>query len=157
MILGVNAAWVAFGRANGRAHPDSDIGTRYPLDGMAAVERVVVGTAPSETAVYECHAPEEERWFRLIAIQVGSGDGRRILVIHRRLAEAPAGGAIRATGIEMALRWQGTRTVCGWCESRSRDPLGAWTASEAPAPAVDGEAVVHGICPACHQGLALDA
>jgi hypothetical protein len=147
-IIGVNAAWLRFGAENGRPDAGTDRGARYPTGAVVGLDEVLAGRLASCSIVYPCHSPDEERWFRLIGVVVGH-DPARVLVIHRRLADAPVDGSLTAAGEEMARRWVGIRTICGWCGIQARDSLGAWHAiDDAPAGQIS-----HGLCPLCLERL----
>ncbi len=72
-ILAVNAAWRAFGRANGYDPPGGGVGTNYlrACDGddpdgrtvAAAIRRAAAGGAAPFEWQYPCHTPAGERWF----------------------------------------------------------------------------------------------
>ncbi len=151
-IIAVNRAWIDFGRTNGRAHPEEDVGRPYPARGHDGIHGVLDGSSRHYSTVYPCHSPGERRWFRMLLVPVGH-QARRVLVIHRRLAEAPTAVEMEPAGEELGRRWGGTRTVCGWCDAQVRDALGRWVAAR-PEP---GQRLSHGLCPGCATSLLPDA
>lgn len=93
-ILAVNEAWNAFMRRNGgavlgcgpganyleecrRAASAGDAGSAEFLAGLGAVLR---GESDRFSLEYPCHAPDEERWFR-VTVAPFSGDGPRLAVV----------------------------------------------------------------------------
>jgi hypothetical protein len=147
-IVGISQTWIRFGAENGRPDASADVGAAYPVDEVDGLASVLAGVRTNCSIVYPCSSPDEERWFRLIAVVVAEGP-RRLLVIHRRLADAPASSSLIAAGEEMALRWVGIRTICGWCDRQARDSLGPWRAIDTP---LDG-LLSHGVCPGCLERL----
>ena len=144
-IIGVNRGWLEFGAANGRPNPGEDIGRPYPLRGHDGVHGVLSGRSKSYSVVYPCHSPTQRRWFRLLLLRVANRQPTRVLVIHRRLADAPTEHSISAAGEELGRRWQGVQTVCAWCSTRVRDVMGAWHTARPEPDALYS----HGLCPTC--------
>ncbi len=89
-ILAVNAAWVAFGRANGYDPPADGVGTNYlrvcaagDHDGRRVadgIRRVVGGTQPRFDFEYPCHTPAGERWF-VVRVTRSPDTGRPFVVV----------------------------------------------------------------------------
>lgn len=144
-IIGVNRGWLEFGAGNGRPNAAEDIGRPYPLRGHDGVHGVLSGRSKSYSVVYPCHSPTQRRWFRLLLIRVTNREPTRVLVIHRRLADAPTEHCIGAAGEELSRRWHGVQTVCAWCSTRVRDVMGAWRTARPEPDAVYS----HGLCPTC--------
>jgi two-component system CheB/CheR fusion protein len=112
-ILAVNEAWTAFMRRNDgalvgcgpganyvdecrRAATDGDPGGNEFLEGLKSV---LEGRADRFSLEYPCHAPEEERWFR-VTVAPFSGDGPRLAVVSHEDITARKQG-------ERLLRLQG--------------------------------------------------
>lgn len=94
LIVSVNEAWRAFGRANGCSHDNAFIGVNYldvceraaahddaPLlrDFAAALRRVIRGEQPTLHAEYPCHSPAGERWFQVRVTALAEAGG---FVVH---------------------------------------------------------------------------
>lgn len=92
VIVQVNRAWRAFGRANGLTTQDAGVGVHY-LDLCAAaaepsaheagagIARVLNGEVDMHLQVYPCHSPDQERWFELKVSSVRDGTGR-VMLLH---------------------------------------------------------------------------
>lgn len=102
-IIGVNEAWLAFGRRNGLKLQDGGLGVNYrdvckkaADDGapqawavIQALKLVGLGAATHFALDYDCHSPLKKRWFTLVASRTSGG----IVMLHRettieRLVEA---------------------------------------------------------------------
>ena len=109
-ILAVNAAWAAFGRANGYDPPAGGVGTNYltACDGpdpdgrtvAAAIREAAAGRLDRFDHQYPCHTPTAERWF--VARVTPSPDAGRpfVVVAHedvtaRVVAERERGRLLR--------------------------------------------------------------
>jgi hypothetical protein len=99
-ILAVNDAWVRFGRANGlradydfgrsnylhACEPAADAGDDYARDAYTGLLQVMRSSLARFTLVYPCHAPAEQRWFRLwVQPQRPAADA--IVVAHKWLGK----------------------------------------------------------------------
>ena len=108
-ILAVNTAWFAFAQANGaNAATATGVGMNYlavcravtgedaPLAAAVAtgLAEMLAGQRDTFTCEYACHAPQEQRWFRLRATSLGNEAG--VIVVHepitadKRVAETNA-------------------------------------------------------------------
>ena len=94
-IVGVNRAWKAFGARNGLPESYVSVGKNYVAiseqagdkygDRIAAeLRRLLTDEQTDFTAVYPCHSPNQERWFRLYATAVSFDDDQYYLLIHQR-------------------------------------------------------------------------
>jgi two-component system CheB/CheR fusion protein len=95
VIVEVNEAWRQFARDNGMPESYDDLGTNYlevcknsygresegAVTCYEGLSRVIKGELPSFDLEYPCHAPDEERWYLLRAVPLGTGDGR-VIVSH---------------------------------------------------------------------------
>lgn len=113
-ICDCNEAWRRFASANSYRGGGCGIGEDYVAlcraaggawsegaqDVADALDRLLAGEISIFTFEYPCHAPDEERWFELIAVRDPERDRGRIIVMHqpitarkqaeRALAEARA-------------------------------------------------------------------
>lgn len=97
VVRAVNAAWRAFGAANGLASPDAGLGLDYlaiardaaeagsavarrVADGLAAI---LEGTGADIAVTYPCHGPTVRRWFTVTATPLGDPRVNGALVLHR--------------------------------------------------------------------------
>lgn len=96
-ILRVNRAWLRFALLNGdppierigagasylqvceRAAAQGDLLASEALDGLCAV---LLAQREHFSMEYPCHAPEQERWFRML---VSRGRGGHVLVAHEQI------------------------------------------------------------------------
>lgn len=91
----VNQAWERFAADNGGASDAVGVGVDYfavcaraaVTDASAAatlqgLRRVLAGDLPEYVVEYPCHAPDEQRWFRLRARPMTVADETRLLVVH---------------------------------------------------------------------------
>ncbi len=90
VVVAVNEGWVAFARANGYSDTGAEpgIGLDYLAmcgastgagaesahEAARGIRSVIGGQETLFTLEYPCHAPDRERWFRLIVTPVGPGD-----------------------------------------------------------------------------------
>ena len=148
-ILAVNTAWIAFGHLNGREDGTSDIGTIYPFHSTPKLRGFLESGARSISLPYPCHAPTERRWYRFVAFRVARRGAPRILILHRLLDAAPRPKDMEDAAAELSLRWEGIGTICAWCESRVRGPLGGWEDGQAE----PGRTYSHGLCDACAETI----
>jgi diguanylate cyclase (GGDEF)-like protein/PAS domain S-box-containing protein len=103
-VVAVNAAWRRFAEENGALPPGADfIGINYlgactgPESALiaAGLRDVLKGAQPSFHCEYDCHSPNEERWFYMHVVPLGGGRPGAV-VIHedisalRRAAQAVA-------------------------------------------------------------------
>ncbi len=102
-IIVVNAAWRAFGQANGLELPDDGLGADYlqacdsaadPLGRRVAcgLREMLAGNRPYLYEEYPCHSPDQRRWFALRATSFEQAGERRLVLAHenitlRKLAE----------------------------------------------------------------------
>ncbi len=116
-IVAVNAAWRAFGQANGWSDPQFGVGTSYlDICHMAAragddtaqqvdqgIRAVLEMRVPSFALEYPCHAPWEQRWFILNVTRFAGESQVRAVVAHQNTtARVQAAEALRAS--EQRLR-----------------------------------------------------
>ncbi len=145
----VNRAWERFTTDNGGALARTGVGTNYlevcaqaaateptaaaALDGL---QQVLAGALPEYTLEYPCHAPSEERWFRLTARTMTVAGETRLLVVHENVSDRRAlqndvrarsllldqvDAAVIATDLDGVVRL--------W--SRAAERLYGWSAGEA--------------------------
>jgi signal transduction histidine kinase/CheY-like chemotaxis protein len=88
-IVAVNEAWRRFARVNAMHHPALGVGLSYlevcrraAEAGAGEAERVLqglmavlAGEEPQLELEYPCHAPDQNRWFRLMVTPLRSGQG----------------------------------------------------------------------------------
>jgi hypothetical protein len=165
VIVAMNRAWHEFGVANGRGDTRDDLGRDYAALAenpvgfdphfapatATGIRSVVSGRTSRFTTVYNCPGVTGDRWFRMLVIRAGMvSESLRVLVLHRALSEAPTPGDLLPAGDELALRWVGVSTRCGWCGLRARNTLGRWVPiDEAPAALT----LSFGLCPACFDQM----
>jgi two-component system CheB/CheR fusion protein len=96
VIIAVNAAWRAYGTANGNQDPAFGVGQNYlkvclnaagdTVEGCLAIHEglkaVLAGDIKEFSRDYACLSPGAERWQRLIASPLDSRAGPGALVIH---------------------------------------------------------------------------
>ena len=145
----VNRAWERFAIDNGASLETTAVGVNYlevceraaadeptatvALDGL---RQVLAGELPEYTLEYPCHAPFEERWFRLSARPLTVAGETRLLVVHdnvsdrkqlqndvlaRSLLLDEVDAAVVATDLDGVVRL--------W--SRAAEALYGWSADEA--------------------------
>lgn len=92
-ITHINRAWRRFAEANGYVGPDLGLGRNYleicraatgPSSGRAreaadGIADVLAGRRGSFSLQYDCHAPSEERWYKLIAARQEAQSGAIVL------------------------------------------------------------------------------
>lgn len=168
VIVAVNAAWRDFGDQNGLDDPAYCVGedytqwdtprldahTRRAAEGLLAVVR---GQRAAFSAVYPCHAPHEQRWYRFLVVPVTASAPRPVVAVHVRLDDdfgaqehlrelSDEAVELLAASIELPVP-----TVCAWCCERELAPDGTWTHLPGGCESV-GHAS-HGICPDCLDGV----
>ncbi len=100
VIVSVNEAWSAFGRAYPQQFADAPVGANYfdvcaHVNGeaqlIAAIENglrdVLCGVAPTFVVEYPCHAPNEQRWFRMTMTPYSIGLAGGAVVMHIDVSE----------------------------------------------------------------------
>jgi diguanylate cyclase (GGDEF)-like protein len=103
-VLDVNEGWRTFGRSNEARDASFGVGANYlsvartargpgSEEGVRAadlIEAVLAGTRQHASLEYPCHAPGEERWFRMIVrpLQDADGGAPRAVVMHVDVTEA---------------------------------------------------------------------
>lgn len=149
----VNTAWDAFAVANDcPAEPSCGVGVGYRTwehdrhdpearRAAAGVLDVIHGRRPSFQMVYPCHAPTEERWFRLVVEPMADPAPRPVLTVHVRLDDRHGADEYHAVS-PPALP-----VVCAWCGAHERASDGTW--APATADHLSGLPVSHGICDTC--------
>jgi PAS domain S-box-containing protein len=109
VIVTVNAAWRAFAESNGYRSSDFGVGRNYlsicdeaagpcseeAIAIGAGIRNVLLGTRPAFSMDYPCHAPNEQRWFRMTATPLDDGTHVGAVLMHvdvteRYLAEIAA-------------------------------------------------------------------
>jgi hypothetical protein len=99
-IVEVNQAWKAFGDQNGLPEGYTSVGKNYVAIAQRSDDKYGVRVATELrrllndeqtefTAVYPCHSPNQERWFRLYATAVSLGHDRYYFLVHQRLDQDP--------------------------------------------------------------------
>jgi len=153
-ILAVNEAWRRFAEANDGLEVGvgvnylsvcerSEIEDPLALEVSGAVRDVLSGTRERYECIYPCHAPSQERWFRMQAVPfVGAGE-RRVVVTHHDITDRhqaqqrsreqaelldAVGAAIIATDLDgMVTHWsEGAERLYGW---RAAETMGRHGAS----------------------------
>ncbi len=95
-LIAVNAAWTDFGAANGFEDSEAGIGENYleararatggdsagASEVDAGLRRVLSGEVDHFETEYECHAPDEQRWFRMSARRVRRPGPVAAIVTH---------------------------------------------------------------------------
>lgn len=93
VIVAVNAAWRRFGEANGLRDPDHCLGRSYlevceggleAHEVAAGIRAVLAGERSELSLLYTCHAPEEDRYYRVIVRPIG---GQGAMVSHLDVTE----------------------------------------------------------------------
>jgi len=101
VILSVNEAWKRFATANvlkganygigcnyitvcEQAHGDCAVEGQAVADGLRAV---LAGTQKSFALEYPCHAPNEERWFRVMITPISETENAGAVVMHLNVTE----------------------------------------------------------------------
>jgi PAS domain S-box-containing protein len=102
VIVSVNEAWKRFATANAlkganysigcnyltvcdQAHGDCAEEGRVVADGLRAV---LAGTQKSFALEYPCHAPDEERWFRVMITPISETEKAGAVVMHLNVTES---------------------------------------------------------------------
>ncbi len=122
-VIIVNEPFLAFGRANGWAHPQEALGQSYLSACMEAAQRgeregarvargltsILMGQREAFATTYACHSPWQERWFRLNMTAWESDGERRVILVHENItADHEADRAVEQAlaGIPSAARTQ---------------------------------------------------
>ena len=96
-IVFVNRAWGEFARSNGYADGESGLGLNYcdlcdaasgpnsdqASEAGAGIRRVLSGEIEQFELDYDCHAPDEERWFRLTVRRTSRPGDVQAIATHR--------------------------------------------------------------------------
>jgi len=109
VIIDVNAAWGAFGEANGIAASFVSVGSNYlsvlqtsaiagdalATEAEAGIMGVIEGGRSGFYLEYPCHSPERQRWFMMRVTRLKGSTDPRFVIAHyditqRRLAEEHA-------------------------------------------------------------------
>ncbi len=115
VVISVNDAWTKFAEINGLALGGFGLGANYLDECRRATERgaaeaetvrskicqILDGTLSDFSMEYDCHSPEERRWFTLYAAPL-TEDLRGVVIAHvnitsRKLEEELLGVALRET------------------------------------------------------------
>ncbi len=100
-IIRVNQAWRRFAESNGAIASSVSEGVNYlaVLDTVrgrdaayaqqlaTAIREIILGRRSAYDSEYPCHAPFEQRWFKVRVNRFGEGDQRRIVVAHESITE----------------------------------------------------------------------
>jgi hypothetical protein len=97
-IVCVNQAWTGFEAQNELGLGYDAVGEDYldivrdvnsPLPDSVGEHflELLQGERSRVTAEYPCHSPEERRWFRLYAKEVGEADDRGVLILHENITD----------------------------------------------------------------------
>ena len=128
VIRAVNEAWRQFARANDYEGEDFGVGTsylaacgaeadeltRYASAAVRAVTDVLSGKLQCASFDYPCHAPDRERWFRMVVSPCSLPDGPGALVLHNDVTEEILQReAIQRTLCELPLAKAVKRKVAG--------------------------------------------
>jgi len=99
VIVAVNESWGRFARENnpctGMSSSPSGIGTDYLAVCLAAaqstpsalsvydgIKQVIQGTLPRFTHEYDCHSPNQQRWFSMCVLPSGNSAGSGVTITH---------------------------------------------------------------------------
>lgn len=100
IIIDVNEGWRQFAIKNNLTDPDFCIGKTYftgnPQDEeitriYTGITAVINGQATSFETEYPCHAPDEQRWFKLVATRLPVYNGWGAVVMHLDITERRLG------------------------------------------------------------------
>ncbi|NVN90046.1 MAG: sigma 54-interacting transcriptional regulator [Desulfuromonadales bacterium] len=106
-IIAVNNAWMEFAHSNsGSNSPDVAVGANYcdvcrraadnndadAMQALAGIEDVLSGTNEQFTMEYPCHSPQQQRWFVMTVVPLGTAGQDGAVITHlnitdRKLAE----------------------------------------------------------------------
>lgn len=95
-IVAVNEAWRRFATSNGAPDGDAYVGANYVEAAAAAtgsdaaigqhvaerLRALLRGDVPRVAVEYTCHAPDQRRWFRMVATRPPHGSGIGAVVTH---------------------------------------------------------------------------
>lgn len=97
-IIEVNLAWREFFRLNGGCGENALVGKDYIAmcygeneQGSSAAEGirdVLYGLIPEFSKIYDCHSPDEQRWFLLRATPFEGSGRARVVVAHTDITES---------------------------------------------------------------------
>lgn len=101
VIIAINEAWKTFGRDNGYGDSAFGLGLNYiticraaakadepgAAEILASLEDLLAGRTRIFSTEYPCHAPDEERWFQMIAMADSAGPEPHFLVMHMPITE----------------------------------------------------------------------
>lgn len=101
VIIAINETWKTFGRDNGFEDGAFGLGVNYlavcraaanaehpgAADILASLEDLLAGRTRIFSTEYPCHAPDEERWFQMIAMADSAGPEPHFLVMHLPITE----------------------------------------------------------------------
>lgn len=101
IIIAVNKRWEDFARQNGLSLQQFGVGTNYPkacynatclnseiqstIDGL---KNVLSGQSPQFVNEYDCHAPDQQRWYRMIAVPLSTEEQLGAVVMHLDITES---------------------------------------------------------------------
>ncbi len=97
----VNAAWVAFGRANGAdeaspwlganyltvCHASADSGEAHASQVIEGTRSVIDGRADDFYHEYPCHSPLEQRWFMMRVTPLRWNGEKRFIISHQNITQ----------------------------------------------------------------------
>lgn len=123
IIRAVNEPWLRFALENspspGTVTPQTGIGTNYlaacqpdidnpannGLPARIGIQQVLDGTRPSFTLEYPCHSPDQQRWFSMCALPLGTHRQVGITVTHTNItAQKQSQEALRIAAAAFEVR-----------------------------------------------------
>jgi hypothetical protein len=152
LILWVNAAWHAFGAANGAKAAAIAPGVGYFEAVQGELRSWALGAATRSMASegvfesdYECSSPTEKRTFRMRMLPLPGGG---LLIEHSLRLEAPHASVGAAPDLANYRNDGGLIVMCANCRKVRRSDKSAW--DWVPAwVAAQPERVSHGLCFVC--------
>jgi hypothetical protein len=151
-ILWVNAAWHAFGAANGAKAAAIAPGVGYFEAVQGELRSWALGAATRSTASgevfesdYECSSPTEKRTFRMRMLPLPGGG---LLIEHSLRLEVPHADVGAAPDLATYRSDGGLIVMCSNCRKVRRSDKSAW--AWVPAwVAAQPERISHGLCFVC--------
>jgi PAS domain S-box-containing protein len=100
-IRAVNSRWVQFASENGLMHENAGVGLNYiavseasrgpnsdySREVAASIRAILAGDAQGFEIDYPCHAPDQRRWFRLIASPIALDGGLGAVATHINITD----------------------------------------------------------------------
>jgi len=116
-ILAINNPWRRFAQENqriaGKSEASVEVGANYltvceaskGIDAAEAmwvskgIRSVLNGELPRFSHEYACHSPTDKRWFRMVVLPLGGGEGSGVVITHTNITERVQSEEERASAL----------------------------------------------------------